>query len=83
MRPLRDVRWEVIVVRLARAGHSPSPLNPLGAKGTGEGSAVAGPAAVVNAVADALETAVDLTEIPLRPEAILKALRADVQSGDG
>src|SRR5271169_4324622 len=34
--------------------HSPSPLNPLGVKGVGEGGAVAPPAAIANAVADAL-----------------------------
>ena len=33
---------------------TPSPLNPLGAKGIGEGGAIATPAAVGNAVADAL-----------------------------
>src|SRR5262245_1240308 len=54
---------------------SPSPLNPLGVKGTGEGSAVPGPAAIVNAVADALGGAADFTQIPLRPEAVLDALR--------
>ena len=45
---------------------SPSPLNALGAKGTGEGSAVPGPAAVANAVADALDGA-EILDIPLRP----------------
>jgi carbon-monoxide dehydrogenase large subunit len=54
---------------------SPSPLNALGVKGTGEGSAVPGPAAIVNAVADALGAPVDLTEIPLRAETVLVALR--------
>jgi aerobic carbon-monoxide dehydrogenase large subunit len=54
---------------------SPSPLNPLGVKGTGEGSAVPGPAAIANAVADALGGPVDLTQIPLRAEAVLDALR--------
>ena len=34
--------------------HSPSPLNPLGVKGVGEGGAVAPPAAIANAVCDAL-----------------------------
>ena len=34
--------------------HSPSPLNPLGVKGVGEGGAVAAPAAIANAVCDAL-----------------------------
>ena len=33
---------------------SPSPLNPLGAKGIGEGGAIGTPPAVANAVADAL-----------------------------
>jgi carbon-monoxide dehydrogenase large subunit len=54
---------------------SPSPLNPLGVKGTGEGSAVPGPAAIANAVADALGGPVDFTQIPLRAEAVLDALR--------
>jgi carbon-monoxide dehydrogenase large subunit len=34
---------------------SPSPLNPLGAKGVGEGGAIGTPAAVASAVADALD----------------------------
>jgi carbon-monoxide dehydrogenase large subunit len=54
---------------------SPSPLNPLGVKGTGEGSAVPGPAALANAVADALGRPTDLTQIPVRAEAVLAALR--------
>jgi carbon-monoxide dehydrogenase large subunit len=50
---------------------SPSPLNPLGLKGTGEGSAVPGPAAIANAVADALRADLgalgsDITRVPLR-----------------
>lgn len=53
---------------------SPSPLNALGVKGTGEGSAVPGPAALANAVADALGGAVDLTRVPLRAEAVLAAV---------
>jgi carbon-monoxide dehydrogenase large subunit len=38
----------------SRFVETPSPLNPLGAKGIGEGGAIATPAAVANAVADAL-----------------------------
>jgi CO/xanthine dehydrogenase Mo-binding subunit len=56
---------------------SPSPLRPLGVKGTGEGSAVPGPAAIVNAVADAVGGAADFIQIPLRPDAILHALRPE------
>jgi aerobic carbon-monoxide dehydrogenase large subunit len=39
---------------LAAFVETPSPLNPLGAKGIGEGGAIGTPAAVANAVADAL-----------------------------
>ena len=49
---------------------SPSPLNPLHVKGTGEGSAVPGPAAIANAVADA--PGVELTECPARAEMLVR-----------
>ena len=39
---------------VTRFVESPSPLNPLGAKGIGEGGAIGTPAAVANAVVDAL-----------------------------
>jgi carbon-monoxide dehydrogenase large subunit len=50
---------------------SPSPLNPLGAKGVGEGGAIGAPAAVANAVADAMGRWVDP---PLTPERVWLAL---------
>lgn len=51
---------------------SPSPLNPLGVKGTGEGSAVPGPAAIANAVADALgPDAPEILEMPLRATSLV------------
>lgn len=51
---------------------SPSPLNRLQVKGTGEGSAVPGPAAIANAIADAL--AIELTECPVRAERLVRPL---------
>jgi carbon-monoxide dehydrogenase large subunit len=52
--------------------HSPSPLNPLGVKGVGEGGAVAPPAAVANAVCDALSPfGVEVNATPLKPERLL------------
>jgi carbon-monoxide dehydrogenase large subunit len=54
-------------------GHqeTPTPLNPLGAKGMAEGGAIAPPAAVANAVADALGgTTQNLTELPLSMAAV-------------
>jgi 2-furoyl-CoA dehydrogenase large subunit len=44
---------------------SPSPFTPLGAKGLGEGNTMSAPAALANAVADAL--GVDDVELPLTP----------------
>ena len=54
---------------------SPSPLNPLGVKGTGEGSAVPGPAAIANAVADAMGGDANFTQIPLRADVVRAAAR--------
>jgi carbon-monoxide dehydrogenase large subunit len=57
--------------------HTPSPLNPLGVKGVGEGGAVAPPAAVANAICDALAPfGVEFNSTPIRPEQIVKAVRA-------
>jgi carbon-monoxide dehydrogenase large subunit len=56
--------------------HSPSPLNPLGVKGVGEGGAVAPPAAIANAVCDALAPFdVEVNSTPLNPEALVRAAR--------
>ncbi len=48
-----------------KIGHyeTPSPQNPLGSKGMGDGSSMLAPAAIANAVADALER--DDIEVPL------------------
>jgi carbon-monoxide dehydrogenase large subunit len=56
--------------------HSPSPLNPLGVKGVGEGGAVAPPAAIANAVCDALSSFdVEVNATPIRPEQLVRATR--------
>ncbi len=56
--------------------HSPSPLNPLGVKGVGEGGAVAPPAAIANAVCDALAPfGVEVNATPVRPEQLVRAMQ--------
>jgi carbon-monoxide dehydrogenase large subunit len=56
--------------------HSPSPLNPLGVKGVGEGGAVAPPAAIANAIADALAPfRAEFNTTPIKPEQIVQAVR--------
>jgi len=54
---------------------TPSPVNPLGAKGTGEAGAIAAPAAVMNAVLDAVAPrGVDHLDMPATPETVWRAL---------
>jgi carbon-monoxide dehydrogenase large subunit len=54
---------------------TPSPYTKFGIKGMGEGGAIAPPAAIFNAVNDALKPlGVELTETPLTPRRLLTAL---------
>ncbi len=63
-----DVRMDEIIC--------PSPTNPLGVKGLGEGGAVGPPAAVANAVEDALRAdGVVVRSGPLSPSRVLDLLR--------
>jgi carbon-monoxide dehydrogenase large subunit len=65
-------------------GHieSPSPLTPGGIKGMGEGGAIAPPAAIANAVADALAPfGVRVNEVPLTPERVLKFIERGRNGG--
>jgi carbon-monoxide dehydrogenase large subunit len=56
---------------------TPSPLSLFGQKGIGEGGAIAPPAAIANAVNDALaDLGVEITESPITPERLLGAIAA-------
>ena len=56
---------------------TPSPLNPLGVKGAGEGGTLPAPAAIANAVADALRPlGVEVREIPLTRERLWRRIQA-------
>ena len=56
---------------------SPSPSMPLGIKGAGEGGIIGPPAALANAVANALaEFGADVTSTPLSPPTVLALIRA-------
>jgi len=55
---------------------SPSPLNPLGVKGLGEGGAIAPPVVIANAVTDALAPfQAEFNHTPVMPEQIVTAVR--------
>jgi len=62
-------RWELYRTE------TPSPTNPLGVKGVGETGAIAAPAAVMNAVVDALsDLGISEITMPATPERIWRAL---------
>jgi len=51
---------------------SPSPLNPLGVKGAGEGGTIPAAAAIAGAIDDALRPfGVKITQVPVTPEYLL------------
>lgn len=54
---------------------TPSPLSRFGQKGIGESGAIGPPAAIANAANDALRSiGAELTELPLTPERVLRAI---------
>ena len=54
---------------------TPSPLNPLGIKGVGEAGAISPPAAVANAIEDALsELGVQVNRVPVTPDYLFDQL---------
>ena len=60
---------------------SPSPLNPLGVKGAGEGGTVPAAAAIISAVENALQPfGVHLTESPITPGRIVELVQAARQA---
>jgi len=69
-----------ITVRILE--ETPTPLNPLGVKGAGEGGTAAAGAAIANAVADALRPlGVEITDLPLSPARIV-SLVTDANTRD-
>jgi carbon-monoxide dehydrogenase large subunit len=64
--PMFDTRYK----------ETPSPLNPLGAKGAGEVGTIPAAAAVVNAIEDALQPfGVRITRFPVMPARLLELIR--------
>jgi carbon-monoxide dehydrogenase large subunit len=60
---------------------SPSPTNPMGVKGVGETGTIASPAAVMNAVVDALSPyGISDIEMPAKPERVWRAI-AEAKGG--
>jgi carbon-monoxide dehydrogenase large subunit len=71
--PTSDALPEITAIALE---DSPSPFNPMGFKGAGEGGIVAVAAAVGNAVSLALKPhGISITELPITPDRLRAALR--------
>jgi carbon-monoxide dehydrogenase large subunit len=67
---------EVPAVRILHM-ETPSPYTEFGQKGIGEGGAIAPPAAIVNAINDALkDLGIEITETPVSPRRLLAAIAA-------
>jgi carbon-monoxide dehydrogenase large subunit len=67
---------EVPAIRIIHV-ETPSPYTRFGQKGLGEGGAIAPPAAITNAINDALkEVGAELLESPATPDRIVAAIRA-------
>jgi carbon-monoxide dehydrogenase large subunit/6-hydroxypseudooxynicotine dehydrogenase subunit gamma len=75
---------EMPVATVARIlEETPTPLNPLGVKGVGEGGSSGCGAAIANAVADALAPlGIGITALPLSPDR-LRALLREAQTAHG
>jgi len=59
---------------------APSPLNPMGLKGAGEGGANAVGAAIAAAIDDALGVNGAVTELPITPQRLKRLLRSAHES---
>ncbi len=70
---LMPTAMEVPKAQLISTEDFPTPLNPLGVKGAGEGGITAAGAALANAVSNAL--GVEVTRLPLKPDYILELVR--------
>jgi CO/xanthine dehydrogenase Mo-binding subunit len=79
---LKPTTTDVPTIEVESLEH-PSPFTPLGAKGVGEGGAIPGPAAVANAVEDALVPfGVTVRALPITPERVWRWMRAGATAVD-
>jgi CO/xanthine dehydrogenase Mo-binding subunit len=67
---------EVPAVDVIVSEDAPSPFNPLGIKGAGEGGSNAVGAAIAAAVDDALERRCAINRLPIQPATVLRMLTA-------
>jgi CO/xanthine dehydrogenase Mo-binding subunit len=66
--PAPSSRKTVVLISGAAAEDAPSPFNPLGLKGAGEGGINGGGAAIAGSVEDALQSCGTITRLPITPQ---------------
>jgi aerobic carbon-monoxide dehydrogenase large subunit len=76
---LLPTAMEVPKAQLVSTEEFPTPHNPLGAKGAGEGGITAVGAALANAVSNAL--GVEVTRLPLKPDYLLELIKERAKRG--
>ncbi len=67
---------EVPDVEMLVTEDAPSPINPLGVKGAGEGGTTAVAAAVASAVDDAIRVPGSITSVPIRPDVVRRLVKS-------
>jgi CO/xanthine dehydrogenase Mo-binding subunit len=72
---------EIPAVELVLREDAPSPLNPLGVKGAGEGGINAAGAAIAAAVDDALGLPMAVARLPISPERLHQLLNSYAPGG--
>tara|TARA_B100000683_G_scaffold57710_1_gene55478 strand:- start:7732 stop:10104 length:2373 start_codon:yes stop_codon:yes gene_type:complete len=76
--PTNDTIPEIVIEHL----ETPSPLNPLGIKGVGEAGAIPPPAAIANAVEDALKAyEIGISRVPISPRYLLDQIDLAKKAG--
>jgi carbon-monoxide dehydrogenase large subunit/6-hydroxypseudooxynicotine dehydrogenase subunit gamma len=75
---LMPTAMEIPKAQLISTEDFPSPHNPLGVKGAGEGGITAAGAALANAVSNAL--GVEVTKLPLRPDYLLELIKKNAKT---
>jgi carbon-monoxide dehydrogenase large subunit len=79
---LMPTAMEMPPVEVLITEDAPSPLNPLGLKGAGEGGVTAAGAAIASAVDDALGLPGAVTRLPVTPQRVRQILARAAETGD-
>jgi carbon-monoxide dehydrogenase large subunit len=78
---LMPTACEIVDVEILLTEDAPSPLNPLGLKGSGEAGVTAVGAALASAIDDAIGIPLAVTELPITPHRLLSLINREPSGG--